>query len=621
MFFSRHGGLAETRYVFLDGNHLAECFASAEQFVIGETGFGSGLNFIATVDCWLQTAPANACLHYISIEKHPFTAEDLAKAQSAWPELQPITSELLEAYPPLVHGFHHRALCAGRVRLSLLFGDAVEQLTDLNAKVDAWFLDGFAPAKNQALWTNRLFQLIAARTAIGGSFATFTAAGDVRRGLQDAGFTVSKRAGFGKKREMLIGSLAKKIDIPSAAPWFEAPPAAATTEKHAIVIGAGMAGITTASALAGRGWRVTLIDQHVQVAMAASGNPAGVVMPRLSADMSIDARFFLSAFLFTTAWLQHNEKQYTDIGWHAEGVVQLLAGAKATGYGKHLPDSVVMPLDAAMAGELIGTRVERGGILYPQAGWLQPRQLCEALLQQQPAISFRASTQIKALEYRDGVWQVRDDSNVMASAPVVILANGCEAGRLLPEIDSNLHAVRGQLTYVQGSQRTIKRPVCYDGYAIPLAENQYCIGASYDRSSRAANLCEAEQQANLDALRQALPDFSYAGIRGGRVAFRASSQDHLPLVGAVPDTEFYTQQYGDLYHGRPAHKYPPARYQPGLYLNTGHGSRGLTTCPLAAELLTGMINGEPVAVAEDIRLALHPARFVVRNLKRRRIAE
>ena len=623
MFFSRQGGLEETRHVFIEGNDLPGRFAKAKQFVIGETGFGSGLNFIACVDTWLKTAPADARLHYISAEKHPFSKQDLSHALSVWPTLAYIIRELLEVYPPLVHGFHPRHLLAGRVSLTLLFGDALELLAELNASVDAWFLDGFSPAKNQSLWSDTLLSIIAERTVVGGSFATYTTAGDARRHLQSAGFSVHKLPGFGKKREMLAGRLDAARRQVTSAPWFYQAQASVFANRHAIVIGAGFAGITTASALAQRGWQITLIEQHATIANGASGNPAGVVSPRLTADMSLDARLYMSAFLYATSCLQQLQKQMGDIGWHADGVVQLLDSVKQQAiHNIGLPEAILSLLDEAGAGEAIGVSVNSKGVLYAQAGWLQPQRLCQAMLQQHPQkIRLLASTNIHDIKRVDGKWQLGNDSGVVATAPIVIVANGSEASRLLSEFESSIQAVRGQLSYSEGRSDVLRRPVCYDGYIIPMADRQYCIGASYDRGSRDMTLREKDQQDNLSALHKALPTLAYGPPGGGRVAFRASTTDHLPIVGPVPNETFYRHRYADLQHGRPAHRYPLAEYQPGLYVNTGHGSRGLTSCPLAAEIIASMLNAEPIPVPEDLRLAMHPARFIVRDLKRQASGE
>jgi tRNA 5-methylaminomethyl-2-thiouridine biosynthesis bifunctional protein len=533
--------------------------------------------------------------------------------------LQAITDQLLAVYPQPCHGFHCRDLFQGRVRLLLLWGEADEMLADVNARVDAWYLDGFAPGKNVSLWRPQLFRTLANLTAPGGTFATYTAAGDVRRGLQSAGFDVSKQQGFGKKREMLCGSLASVTGSIQTVPWLHYTPTPVTEQRQVVVIGGGLAGVTSAVALAQRDWRVTLVEQQAQVAKGASGNPAGVVMPRLSADMSIEARFYLSAFLYVIHWLLKSQSDQSDISWHPSGVVQLLESAKQLAMaGLGLPESIVRRVDAAAIQDLIGCGAEQDGVIYPLAGWLQPRRLCEHLLQHQAGIELKTSTTIARLTRQEGQWQLWDEQKLIATAPVVVIATGHQAGRLLPEIPLEIQPVRGQLTYVRATGPFIKRPLCYDGYAIPLGDSQYCIGASYDRHSTEASLRGTDHESNLRSLQQAVKEFDYDAITGGRVAFRASSRDHLPLVGAVPDIDYYVQHYSDLHHGRPMGRYPLAEYQPGLYLNIGHGSRGLTSCPLTAEIIACMINQDPLPIPEDMRQALHPARFIVRSFRRRR---
>ncbi|MFO7603276.1 MAG: FAD-dependent 5-carboxymethylaminomethyl-2-thiouridine(34) oxidoreductase MnmC, partial [Gammaproteobacteria bacterium] len=342
-----------------------------------------------------------------------------------------------------------------------------------------------------------------------------------------------------------------------------------------------------------------------------------------ASDSASCVGFYLTAFLYTTHWLSRLQQQHADLGWHAEGVVQLLTPAAQVALARlALPTSILAPLDAPALVEVIGSVAGPStGVLYAQAGWLQPRPLCRALLQQYPQIQLRTSTSIEAMDYSDGQWQLRQGTAVVATAPVVVLTNGHELRRLLPEYAESVQAVRGQLSYCQAPGQGLTRPVCYDGYVIPLGDGRYCLGASYDRDSDDTALRAADQQRNLAALHAALPQFTCLPSAAGRVAFRATTRDHLPLIGAVPDPEFYKRHYGDLRHGRPAHGYPPAAYRPGLYLNSGHGSRGLTSCPLAAEMLASMIHATPLPVAEELRLATHPARFRVRALKRRRSGE
>lgn len=204
-------GIAETEYVFLKHNQLQERFASADnRFTIVETGFGSGLNFLCASDLWLRHASKDATLHFISIEKHPLSASDLRQIYTQWPaNLANIGNHLLQQYNDFLHPTQHFLLFDGQIQLTLLIGDIHDMLKTLPQHVqptaDAWFLDGFAPSKNPDMWQHDLYDCMATHADDNTTFATFTSAGVVRRGLQAAGFHVLKTAGYGKKREMLYG--------------------------------------------------------------------------------------------------------------------------------------------------------------------------------------------------------------------------------------------------------------------------------------------------------------------------------------------------------------------------------------------------------------------------------
>lgn len=205
IYFTSGAGLEESRYVFLRHNGLPGRWRGREVFTIAETGFGTGLNFLLTWQAWRECADASQRLDYLSVERHPLSRDDLARALALWPQLRELSAALLAQYPPPRGGAHRLEFDEGRVCLTLLFGDVARMLPPLRAAVDAWFLDGFDPAKNPRMWSREVYEQMARLCAEGGTFATFTAAGVVRRGLQAAGFTVLKAKGFGAKREMLHG--------------------------------------------------------------------------------------------------------------------------------------------------------------------------------------------------------------------------------------------------------------------------------------------------------------------------------------------------------------------------------------------------------------------------------
>jgi tRNA 5-methylaminomethyl-2-thiouridine biosynthesis bifunctional protein len=206
VYFSSDNGLLETEYVFIQGNALVERWQSLadNNFTIMETGFGTGLNFLCACKYWLEHAPANAVLLFTSVEKYPLSHTDMHKALQHWPALKPIADQLLAQYESLLNT-GNASLFNDRVTLQMLFGDATECLSELDVKADAWFLDGFAPSKNPDMWQQALFEQLARLSHINSTFATFTSAGIVRRGLNAAGFEVHKQPGFGKKREMICG--------------------------------------------------------------------------------------------------------------------------------------------------------------------------------------------------------------------------------------------------------------------------------------------------------------------------------------------------------------------------------------------------------------------------------
>ncbi len=622
VYFSREGGLQESREIFLKLNRLPQRWQGrGKPFTVLETGFGTGLNFLAAVDLWLQVAESSAVLYYIAVEKHPLLPEDLRRALSPWKELSGLADELLAQYPPLVPGFHPRSLYGGRVRLLLLLGDAVDCLSQLQARVDAWFLDGFAPRHNPAMWSAELFRHMARLSRPGTTVASFTVAGPVRRGLGERGFQVNKQPGFGRKRHNLFASYqGHESTARDPAPWFAPAPVAA--ESRVLVIGGGIAGLSCAHSLLQRGWQVTLIERERAVARGASGNLAGLLMPRLSRDMSVQARFYLSAFLHAQAVLNAWRGESPDLPWWQSGVLDLVGCQRQAQIAElGLPAEVVEPLEREQAERLAGLGLNAEAALhYPLAGYVRPRQLCQALLAAMPGLELVLGQEVLRLERVARQWRLCSGDSELARAPVVILANGREAKRLLPGFDLPLNRVRGQLCHADASRlaQVPRVPVCYGGYVIPPLEGQLCIGASYEHDSSDTALSARSQAEILARLGEAVP--SLAALKNvdlaGRVAFRATTGDRLPLVGPVPETAAYAEQFAGLAEGKTARYFQPARYQPGLMLSVGHGSHGLVSSWLAAELIAAQLTGEPWPLPRDIAEALHPARFLVRHLRK-----
>lgn len=623
IYFSRENGIAETEHVFLAQNNLPSRWRDKTRFVIAETGFGTGLNFFTTVSEWLKTSHQNACLHYFSVEKFPLKQSDLKQALSAWPDLQDLVSAFTPHYPPAVAGFHHIPLFNHRVVLTLLFGDAESMLPKMRGPVDAWYLDGFAPGKNPQMWTDTVFQNIAQLSKKGSTFSTFTAAGQVRRALATAGFSVAKVAGYGKKREMLRGMLKENPRAkPSEHPWFEYTPRV-NKNKHAVVVGAGLAGITTAWALAKRGWQIDLIDQRSAIAQAGSGNPLGILMPRISLGENAEAAFYAAAYLKAIRECCALQKKYPDLLWKQDGVLQVATSERIKKQMRKLNccDDFARVLSAAQTNEMSGLTINKDAFYFPLAGILSPQNLCKYLIDDAGGcIQTRFNTAIHRLAQQDGQWVLYDrEEKIIARSEKVILANAVQVSKFEQTQWLKLSAARGQISMAAATSKSkkIRRAICFEGYVLPEINGEHLIGASFIRGDQDTTIREAEHRNNIDQLRHLFPDgfgFETKNLKG-HAALRATTPDRMPLVGPIADLDFFKTHYHDLHHGRIDRDYPKARDLKGLYVNTGHGARGICSSFLCAELIVGQICSEPLSVSEAVRHALHPSRFLIRDLK------
>ncbi|ACS86363.1 bifunctional tRNA (5-methylaminomethyl-2-thiouridine)(34)-methyltransferase MnmD/FAD-dependent 5-carboxymethylaminomethyl-2-thiouridine(34) oxidoreductase MnmC [Musicola paradisiaca] len=640
VYFSNQDGLAETRYVFLQGNDLPLRFARHTEalFTVAETGFGTGLNFLTLWQAFAQfhQQQPNAGLqrlHFISFEKFPLRQADLIAAHQRWPELASYAQALQQQWPSAVPGCHRLILAQGRITLDLWFGDVndlLPQLSDsLTNRIDAWFLDGFAPSKNPDMWTDNLFNAMARLCRAGGTFATFTAAGFVRRGLQQAGFDVSKIKGFGQKREMLSGTLPAAIPAPDDAPWYTRP-AAARTDDIAI-IGGGVASVLSALALLRRGARVTLYCADLQVGTGASGNRQGALYPLLNDQQDALSRFFALAFGYarrcydalaaTGATFEHDWCGVSQLAYDeksARKIDQILQGG--------WPQELVQAGDATAMTARTGVPLTTRGLTYPQGGWLCPAELTVSALElaKRQGLQAEMATTVNSLEHTDKGWRLGLDDGRRPEHAVVILANGHQLADWPQTQNVPVYAVSGQVSHVPTGEElgALRQVLCYDGYLTPVSptHQRHCIGASYHRGDTRTDYRDDDQRQNRQRLIDCLPDsqwpqsvdISDAQARSG---VRCAIRDHLPLVGAAPDYARTLINYQDLPQQlADGTDIPPAPVHDGLFMIGALGSRGLCSAPLAAELLASQIVGEPLPLDKDTLAALHPHRFWVRKL-------
>jgi tRNA 5-methylaminomethyl-2-thiouridine biosynthesis bifunctional protein len=632
VYFSTESGLAETRHVFLVQNDLRARFSamSAEdRLVIGETGFGTGLNFLCAWQLFEECAPAGARLHFTSVEKFPLSRDDLQRALALWPELALFAGQLLEQYVAIHEGFQRLMFDNGRVTLTLLIGDALAMLPQLDGQIDAWFLDGFAPAKNPEMWTPELFAQLARLSAPAATIGTFTSTGWVRRALNAAGFKMKRVPGIGHKWEVLRGTFIEwpqdAPPPPRAAPWF-ARPQPSQGPRKALVIGAGLAGCATAQSLARRGWQVSVLERHEQPAQEASGNPQGVLYLKLSAHGTALSQLILSGFGHTRRALERLQRGFD---WDNCGVLQLAFDDKEAKRQAQLaqafPDDLLHLLEQPAAQERSGVALKSGGLYFPEGGWVHPPALCNAQLAH-PNIRLIAHREALELRRVDGQWQALDHNQLIDSAPVVVLAGAADIKGFPQSAGLPLKRIRGQITRLPQteSSRSLATVVCAEGYVAPPRLGEHTLGASFDFHSHDLTPNTADHLGNLALLQEISADLAQRlGVDAlpaeqlqGRAAFRCTSPDYLPIVGPLADQTAFVEAYAAL--AKDARQVPdiPCPWLEGLYINSGHGSRGLITAPLSAELIAAWLDNEPLPLPRSVAEACLPNRFVLRGLIR-----
>ncbi|PSB82298.1 bifunctional tRNA (5-methylaminomethyl-2-thiouridine)(34)-methyltransferase MnmD/FAD-dependent 5-carboxymethylaminomethyl-2-thiouridine(34) oxidoreductase MnmC [Photobacterium damselae subsp. damselae] len=668
VYFSNANGLEETRYVFLQQNGLPDRWNdfSRRRFVVAETGFGTGLNFLAL---WQQFKAFRAEnpdaivkeLHFISFEKFPVTLDDLKKAHLSWPELSDLAQQLHAHYPPAVADCHRIILEDGLITLDLWFGDIQDCMPQVwtgdEGIVDAWFLDGFAPSKNLAMWNLDVYKGMRNLARSGCTLATFTAAGFVRRELIEAGFEMKKAKGFGHKREMLTGTIGERTAPSNTKPWYHISARAendtAQTLNDIAIIGGGVASAATALSLVRRGQTVTLYCKDEKPAQGASGNKQGAVYPLLNGNHNALSRFFAPAFVFARQFVeQAAQNSQFDHDWC--GVVQLAFGEKKGEEGNKgeegikggdkgaemrnkqrikldkmlaggFPNELICALDHQQTCEVTGVETGFDGVNYPLGGWLCPKELTRALIEQAQAtglLTLHTQSEVCKLQQEsDQRWQLQFSDGQSKQHACVVIANGHRFTDFEQTAKIPAYSVRGQVSHIptNGQFCKLKTVLCYDGYLTPENPHSHthCIGASYDRNSVDLAFSEQNQHDNKQRLIDCLPQAKWAksvdvSDNQARIGVRCATRDHLPFMGNVCRYDELLTQYENLKEMQASADKVPVYNN--LFALIGLGSRGLSSAPLVGEMMASQICGDPLPMPLSVLEALHPGRMWVRKL-------
>jgi tRNA 5-methylaminomethyl-2-thiouridine biosynthesis bifunctional protein len=602
IYYSSADALGESTHVFLQGNRLEERWRElrAGPFVIGELGFGAGLNFLNAARLWCAQAPRGATLHYLGCELHPLTLADMRRVHAHWPHMQPYSTALLQQYPDHTAGVHQLVLRfeEREVRLTLAYGDAATLLEDFyrpdGFRVDAWFLDGFAPRLNPALWAPPLPGILARLSKPGTTLATYSVAGEFRRNLADTGFTVRKIRGHAQKHEML------QAELPTAA-----LSRSSSSNKSICVVGGGLAGCSTAHAFAQAGWNVVLLEQANAVATQGSGNPQGILHCNLSTLDSPDNQFNLHAFLYSARYYDAFAPFAPGIDWHRCGMLQVAVIPRLQKRFRQLAESgayapaVMRYLQPDAASAIAGLALSHPALHFPASGWLSPPALCKAWAAH-PGITVQTGTRVTELEQIPAGWRLhlRSESAVsVLELPKVILCNGADLHLFAQTRHFPVIGNRGQVDIYEAIDAPqLQAIVSGQGYVLPAAHGRQSIGGSYYIGDSSAPAVAARTREHIEFAAQLNSTLAQYFARQTpslqRQGLRCVTPDRMPLAGPASRA---ADQGGGVW--------------PGLYINVGHGSHGLTRTPLCAAWLASLLDGTPPPFTNELMKLVLPGRF------------
>lgn len=587
IYHSASGGLEQARHVFLGGNGLigaAPRWRGHQRFVVLELGFGTGLNFLATWQAWRDDPARPPRLHFVAVEKHPFRGEHMATLHRHSPTLAPLADRLAQSWPMRLPGLHRLHFDDGAVTLTLACGDVADLLPQLELAADAIYLDGFAPTKNPAMWSDAVFAQLTRCARPGATLASWSVLDDVMFRLSRAGFRLEKRPGFGTKRYMLAAH--RSGDTAARAH---------TTERSVAVIGAGAAGSSAAQRLAAHGFEVTVFEAAADPAQGASGNKAGVFRPLPAQDDSRLARLLRACFLYGRRHLA----AVPGIRHEMCGVLHIARDARHEATQRRVvaaqmpPEDFVRFVERDDAAQLAGWPVEAGGWWFAGGGWINPPSLCRANL---AGLAVRYGTPVDRVVHDGATWQLlAADGSILARAAQVVLANALDARRMAPSLP--VRSGRGQVSHLPAARVPPFRIVATRlGYVTPAVDGIACAGATLAADDTSPDLRLADHIENLARLDMTLPGYGKGldpQTLDGRVGFRPMSPDRLPMVGRIGDR--------------------------GLWTLNGFGARGLVWAALCAELLASQMADEPLPLEAELVAAVDPLRFASRAGRRRQV--
>ena len=647
-YYSDEGGWEESSHVFLQGNRLPQRWTEFNQaqkcrFSIIETGFGSGLNFFNVAGAWMEFQQSNrpdflTKLTYTSIEGFPLSLENLSLIISKWPVEFPFTRELLDDYPLPVKGIY--SFQFDSIELNLIFMPLDRALDEYEPKgvtlFDCLFLDGFSPAKNEAMWHPANLRRLSYLCHQGASFSTFTAASDVRRCLMHCGFNVIRQKGFGRKRQMLTGIMDRSTQIgyKPRAPWYHYRHCKSEINSPVTIIGGGVAGCASANALARRGIKCLIIEQADDIGGTVGRLDRSLYSPYLSADFNLASQFYWLAYHHLVKELRNIPADY-----HQQCGVLFIADddqrKRFLSAAYHLLknfENDFLWISENETESITGLSIGYPGLFTRYGGWLNGQYLCRHLIRD-TRIALKKRTTVSRLDRTNQGWQIQTNTQTVHSKYVVICTGW--ANHLIDPYDlGRFDTIKGQATSLTTNLKDDALKVVLNNghYVIPGSSrsNDMIVGASFEKPALQSDppTINADMD-NLSAIRHLNAgmaktiDAKIEQLRTGKRScshsgLRLTTRDHLPLIGPVPDIKFFRASYPQVIQSGRLKNCPDPQYIPGLFVNTAHGSRGVTASLLSGRLISALITGGHRPLTRSLFEAVHPARFFVRDLQNKK---
>ncbi len=613
IYFSREGGLEEKKYVFLDANDAEVRFSSQENIRILELGFGAGLNFLATIEKWVQCRKEGSVLEYFTIEKTPIPISLLEEFYSGLSVNVEIKSRMLYKYKYIKNGWNKIIFNDFGATLYLIVDELSSALQDIQGDIDIFYLDGFSPSKNPEMWSESVFGRMAELSRKDSSFSTYSCASFVRRNAEAAGFETETLKGFGRKKKMLRGKLSLDNKKNIQYNYFSIKKEKIRSEV--IILGAGLAGCSLAYDLAKKGIRSRIIERGAVPASEGSGNPAGIFNPKLSLGKNEISLLSIYGYMHFQRRLSELHKYLNDKNFRKAGVFHILSSEEENKAERMIG---ISGLESGFCER--SEKYGLNGIFFPESGWISPAFLCGLYLSLSAEYAKpQFGTEIESAETDGQKWILKiSGSDSVLETENLVLANAFDISRFSFISEIPFRRNRGQIIFFPSSlmKEEIQNVIMYDeGYFIPAGDFSV-IGTVYDHHDFRTELNQEDCLNLFGKFASYFPEYMECPkVFQGRVGFRAWLPDHLPVCGPVPDWEFYRSAYNRILRGGKGEICEP-EYQKGLYVLSGLASRGILFSAVLSEYLSSIMTGESYPMDRKMCESVHPSRFLLRKIKK-----